>query len=105
MLFADDAAVTDPHPAGVEGTDGPFLSGLRKFGLTISHKKTSVMGQDTMELPATTIDDYELAVVELFTYRGSTLTDNLSFDTEINKKTGMLQHLLTPRHVCGPIPI
>ena len=46
------------------------------------------MGQDTMGLPATTSDGYELDVVELFTYRGSTITDNLSSDTKINKKTG-----------------
>ena len=41
-----------------------------------------------MELPAITIDDYELDVVEQFTYLGSTITDNLSLDTEIDRRIG-----------------
>ena len=41
-----------------------------------------------MELPAITIDDYELDVVEQFTYLGSAITDNLSLDTEIDKRIG-----------------
>ena len=40
-----------------------------------------------MELPAITIDDYELDVVEQFTYL-PTITDNLSLDTEIDKRIG-----------------
>ena len=35
-----------------------------------------------------TIDEYELDVVEQFTYLGSTITDNLSLDTEIDKRIG-----------------
>ena len=38
--------------------------------------------------PATTIGGYELDVVEQFTYLGSTITDNLSLDTEIDKRIG-----------------
>ena len=41
-----------------------------------------------MELPAITIDDYELDVVEQLTYLGSTITNNLSLDTEIDKRIG-----------------
>ena len=41
-----------------------------------------------MELSAITIDDYELDVVEQFTYIGSTITDNLSLDSEIAKRIG-----------------
>ena len=39
-----------------------------------------------MELPTITIDDCELDVVEQFIYLGSTITDNLSMDTEIDKR-------------------
>ena len=60
-----------------------FSQACKDFGLTISLKKTNVLRQDTMELPAITIDGYELDVVEQFIYLGSTVTDNLSFDTEI----------------------
>ena len=41
-----------------------------------------------MELLDITIDDYELNVVEQFTYLGSTITDNLSLDTGIDVKIG-----------------
>ena len=41
-----------------------------------------------MAPPAITIDNYDLDVVKEFTYLGSTITDNLSLDTEINKRIG-----------------
>ena len=41
-----------------------------------------------MELPAITIIDYELDGVEQFIYLGSTIADNLSLDTEIDKRIG-----------------
>ena len=41
-----------------------------------------------MELPAITIDDYEIDVVEQFKQLLSTITDNLSLDTEIDKRIG-----------------
>ena len=65
-----------------------FSQACKDFGLAISLKKTNVLGQDTMELPALTIDDYGLDVVEQFTYLGFTITDNLSLDTEIDKRIG-----------------
>ena len=55
------------------------------FGLTISLKKTNVLGQDVDTPPVITIDNYQLEVVHEFTYLGSTITDNLSLDAEINK--------------------
>ena len=85
MLFADDAAVTTHTQQEMQALMDRFSQACKVFGLTISLKKTNVLGQDTMELPAITIDDYELDVVELFTYLGSTITDNLSLDTEIEK--------------------
>ena len=51
-----------------------------------------------MELPAITIDDYELDVVEQFIYLGSTITDNLSLDTEIDKRVGKAATTLA-RHI------
>ena len=63
-----------------------FSQACKDFGLTISLKKTNVLGQDTMELAAIAIDDYELDVVKQFIYLGSTITDNLCLDTEIEKR-------------------
>ena len=61
----------------------------KDFGLTISRKKTNVLGQDTEAPPVITIDDdYEIDDVCQFNYLGSTITDNLSLDAEINKRIG-----------------
>ena len=45
--------------------------------------------QDTESPPVITIDNYELDAVCQFTYLGSTITDNLSLDAEIDKRIGM----------------
>ena len=86
ILFADDAAVTTHTQQELQALMDRFSQACKDLGLTISLKKTNVLGQHTMELPAITIDDYELDVVEQFTYLDSTITDNLSLDTEIDKR-------------------
>ena len=88
MLFADDAAVTTHTQQELQALMGRFSQACKDFRPTISLKKTKVLGQDTVELPAITIDDCELDVVEQITYLGSTVTDNLSLDTEIDTKIG-----------------
>lgn len=58
------------------------MQGLRSNYL----KKTKVLGQNTAEPPATSVDDYELDDVDQFTYLDSTITDNLCLDSEIGKR-------------------
>ena len=53
------------------------------FGLTISLKKTIILGQDVSSTPSISTGDYTLEVVEDFTYLGSTISINLSLDTEL----------------------
>ena len=48
-----------------------------------------------MELPAIFINDYELDVIEQFTYLGSTIADNLSLHTKIDKRIGKTATTLT----------
>ncbi|XP_067896428.1 uncharacterized protein [Heterodontus francisci] len=50
--------------------------------------KTNIMGQDVRNAPSINIGDHALEVVQEFTYLGSTITSNLSFDAEINKRMG-----------------
>ena len=88
MLFADDAAVTTHTQQELQAMMDCFAQACKDFGLTISMKKTNVLGQDTMELPAITIDENELDVVEQSTYLSSTVIDSLSMDTEIDKRIG-----------------
>ena len=54
MLFADDAAVTTHTQQELQALMGRFSQACKDFGLTISLKKTNVLGQDAMELPAIT---------------------------------------------------
>ena len=88
MLFADDAAVATHTQEELQSLMDCFSQACKDFGLTISLKKTNVLGQDTEALPVITIDNYELDAVCQFTYLGSTITDNLSLDTEIDKRIG-----------------
>ena len=71
MLFADDAAIKTHTQQELQALTDRFSQACKDFELTTSLKKTKVLGQDTMELQAITIDDYELDVDEQFTYTGS----------------------------------
>ena len=44
------------------------------------------MGQDIKEIPSLFINNYKLEVVLEFVYLGSIITDNLSIDSELNKR-------------------
>ena len=88
MLFADDAAVATHTQEERQSLRDCFSQACKDFGLTISLKKTNVLGSDTEAPPVITIDDYELDAVCQFTYLGSTITDNLSLDAEIDKRIG-----------------
>ena len=46
------------------------------------------MGQDIKEIPLLFIHNCKLKVVHEFVYLGSTITDNLSIDSELNKRIG-----------------
>ena len=85
MLFADDAAVATRTQEELQSLMDCFPQTFKDFGLTISLKKTNVLGQNTEAPPIITIDDNELDAVCQFTYLGSTITDNISLDAEINK--------------------
>ena len=88
MLFADDSAVVAHPQEELQSLVDCFSQACKDFALTISLKKTNVLGQDTETPPVITIDEYELDAVCQFTYLGSTITDNLSLDAEINKRIG-----------------
>ena len=88
MLFDNDAAVATHTQEKLQSLMDCFSHACKDFGLTINLKKINVLGQDTEAPPVITIDDYELDDVYQFTYLGSTITDNLSLDADINKRIG-----------------
>ena len=74
-----------------------FSQACKDFGLTIRLKKTNVLAQDTYAPPVISIHDYELDAVGKFTYLGSTITDNLSLDAEIDRRIGKVASTLARR--------
>lgn len=88
MLLTDDAAVATHTQQELLSLMDRFSEACKDFGLTMSLKKTNVLGQRTEAPPGVIIDDYVLEVVHDFTYLGSTITDNLSLDKEIDKWIG-----------------
>ena len=86
MLLADDAAVATHTQKELKPLVDCFSQACKDFGLTIRLKKTNVLGQDSEVPLVITIDDYALNAACQFTYLGSTITDNLSLDPEIDKR-------------------
>ena len=58
----------------------------KEFGLTISIKKTKVMGQGIVSPSSINIDNMTLEAVDSLTHLGSTIDSNLSLDAEINTR-------------------
>ena len=75
ILFADDATVASHIQQELQSLMNCFSRASKDFGLTISFKKTNVLGQDSETPPLNTFDEYELDAVQQFTYIGSTVTD------------------------------
>ena len=94
MLFADDAAVTSHTEQDLQCLMDRSNQACKDFGLTISLKKTNVLGQDVNTSPVITIDNYKLEVVQQFTYLGSTISENISLDAENNKPIGKVARTL-----------
>ena len=88
MLFADDAAIATHTEEELQLLMDRLSQACKDFGLIISLPKTNIVGQVTETKPAIKIGNYELETVSQFTYLGSTITDNLSLDNEINKRIG-----------------
>ena len=85
LLFVDDAALTTHKEEELQQLINQFSHTCKEFGLTISIRKTEVMGQDVPSPPSITIDNQVLEVADHFTYLGSIISSNLSLDSEIDK--------------------
>ena len=107
MLFGDDAAVVTHTQRELQLLMDCFSQACKDFRLIISLEKTNILGQDIPAPPVITVNDYELEVIHQFTYLGSTITDNLSHDPEIDKrirKAASTLACLTSRVWTNPIP-
>ncbi|KAI8487404.1 hypothetical protein Bbelb_348730 [Branchiostoma belcheri] len=88
LLFADDAALTAHKESALQGLLDSLARACDLFCLTISVKKTEVMGQGTPVPPLITLHGNPLQTVDRFTYLGSVMTSTHSLDEEINVRIG-----------------
>ena len=88
LLFADDAAIVSHSVAHLQRLVDRFAYACKEFGLTISLKKTKVMAQNSDTPPVITIGGQPLEVVPTFTYLGSTVSNSVNLDFELNSRIG-----------------
>ena len=101
ILFADDAVFAAHTQQDMQSMKNRFSQACKDFGLTIGLKKTNVMRQDARSPPATTIHNFKLDSVHLFTYLGSTSPWTLR---SIRGSERRLQDTLASHFVCGQTP-
>ena len=95
FLFADDAAIATHDENSLQHLMDRFSKACQQFGLTISIKKTNVMGQQVDTPPNISIAGEQLDTVNEFTYLGSVISDTLSLDTELNQRIGKASSTLS----------
>ena len=90
LLFADDCALAADTEEALQRLCDCFASAARRFGLTISIKKTEVLYQpargNIYVPPAIFIEGKQLKAVELFKYLGSIVSSDASADAEITAR-------------------
>ena len=88
LLFADDAALTAHSNEGLQSLMNSLARACELFGLTISIKKTEVLGQKTDSPPRITLQGNVLNTVDKFVYLGSTISSTLSLEEELSSRIG-----------------
>merc|ERR1712015_163628 len=87
LLFADDCALAADSVEGLQRLCDCFAAASRRFGLTISIKKTEVLYQPARGKayapPNISIEGKQLKAVELFKYLGSIVSNDATADAEI----------------------
>jgi hypothetical protein len=88
FLFADDCGLAATTLQAAQQLMDKFSEAAIRFGLTVSLKKTEVMHQPAPDVtntvpPLITVNNTALHVADKFCYLGSTVTQDLSLDTEI----------------------
>ena len=80
MLLVDAAVLASHSEEQLQSLMDCSSQACQDFGLTISLKRTNLMGKEVEQPPVITVSNYELGVVHQFIYLDSTITDNLSCD-------------------------
>jgi len=90
LLFADYCALAAHTLADVQLLTDCFSRAAKRFGLTISMKKTEVMHQPKPDLlaqqPVVHVDGAALNAVDRFCYLGSVLSNDATIDNDVTKR-------------------
>lgn len=90
LLFADDCSLNASSEADLQYCLDKFAEACSNFGLTINTEKTEVMYQPAPDKifkePTIKVYSEKLKVVNRFTYLGSTLSQNITVDDEVNTR-------------------
>lgn len=90
LLYADDCAIVAHSEADLQKLTDSLSHATKRFGLTISIKKTEVLYQPAKgtsgPTPNILIDGKTLNNVETFTYLGSNISSANNLDTEISNR-------------------
>ena len=90
LLFADDCALTAHSQVEAQQLFDRFAAAARRFGLTVSLKKTEVMLQPADRrahtAPTVRAGDTTLQAVDKFCYLGSVLSSVANIDDDVNAR-------------------
>ena len=98
VLFADDAAMATHTEEALQRLIDRFALACDDFGLTISIKKTEVLGQGTTAPPNIRIGSQVLNAVDRFQYLVSTISSNLSLEPEISSRIAKASEVMSKLH-------
>ena len=104
MLFADDPAVATHTQHELQTLMDHFSQACRDFGLTISLKKTNVLGQGTVTPSAITMIMSSKPSISSPTSAPPSLTTSLWTWKSTRKSGRQPQPLRASQHECGPTP-
>ena len=90
LLFADDCALAASSLEAMQRLCDRFAHAARRFGLTISIKKTEALYQpargNVYIPPVVMIEGKQLNAVESFKYLGGSITNDASLDAEVTAR-------------------
>ncbi|XP_063531447.1 uncharacterized protein LOC134742328 [Cydia strobilella] len=88
LLYADDAALVANSESELQELVTRFGRACRLFSMSVNTKKTVIMVQGVSQSPRIILDGAVLDVVDHFCYLGSTTSQSLSSDKEIDTRIG-----------------
>ncbi|XP_045457359.1 uncharacterized protein LOC123667510 [Melitaea cinxia] len=88
LLYADDAAFVAKTPGELQTLLDKFAYACSLFSMSINATKTVILAQGYTYQPSILLEGEPLKVVDKFCYLGSTVSNNLSIDGEIDIRIG-----------------